>query len=67
MTHDFGEAGKRSIRPDFNRSVMIDFKGAKITSDVGMIMLRALDERFGIIAPIEDRIAAVVLTPTTHA
>jgi hypothetical protein len=32
MTHDAGEAGKRSIRPDFNRSVMIDFKGAKITS-----------------------------------
>jgi hypothetical protein len=56
MTHDAGEAGKRSIRPDFNRSVMIDFKGAKITSDAGVIMLREVDERFGIIAPIEDRI-----------
>jgi hypothetical protein len=50
MTHDAGEAGKRSIRPDFNRSVMIDFKGAKITSDAGVIMLREVDERFGIIA-----------------
>jgi hypothetical protein len=29
---------------------MIDFKGAKITSDAGVIMLREVDERFGIIA-----------------
>jgi hypothetical protein len=35
MMHDAGEAGKGAIRPEFNRSVMIDFQGAKITSDVG--------------------------------
>jgi len=54
--HNAGEAGKRTIRPKFNRSVMIDFQGAKITSDVGVFMLREVDERFGIIGPMEDRI-----------
>lgn len=28
-----GERQKEAIRPHFNRSIMIDFQGAKITSD----------------------------------
>ena len=28
-----GEAQKEAIRPDFNRSIFIDFSGAKITLD----------------------------------
>ena len=32
---DSGESRKEVIRPDFNRAIMIDFQGAKITSDVG--------------------------------
>jgi len=42
------------IRPDFNRAIMIDFQGAKITSDVGFILLREIDERFRIIDPMQD-------------
>jgi hypothetical protein len=57
MMHDAGEAGKGAIRPEFNRSVMIDFQGAKITSDAGVLMLREVDERFGIIGPMEASIA----------
>ena len=30
-----GEDQKEAIRPEFNRSIMMDFQGAKITSDVG--------------------------------
>jgi len=30
-----GEAKKEAIRPDFNKSIFIDFAGAKITSDAG--------------------------------
>jgi hypothetical protein len=52
--HDAGEAEKGAIRREFNRSVMIDFQGAKITSDAGVLMLRKVDERFGIIGPMED-------------
>lgn len=47
-----GEDQEQAIRPDFNRSIMTDFKGAKITSDVGFLLLREIDERFGILGPI---------------
>jgi hypothetical protein len=30
-----GEAQKEAIRPDFNKSIFIDFAGAKITLDAG--------------------------------
>ena len=44
-----GEAQKEAIRPDFNRSIFIDFSGAKITSDAGFLLMREVDQRFGII------------------
>ena len=54
--YDAGEAEKEVIRPDFNRSVQLDFRGTKITSDTGVLMLREVDERFDIIDPMEDDI-----------
>ena len=48
------ESQKEAIRPYFNRSIMMDFQGAKITSDVGFLLLREIDERFGIIGPMND-------------
>jgi len=48
------KAGKRVIRPDFNRAIMIDFQGATISSDTGFILLREIDERFRIIEPMKD-------------
>jgi len=44
-----GEEQKEAIRPDFNRSIFIDFAGAKITSDGGFLLMREVDQRFGII------------------
>jgi hypothetical protein len=35
-----GESQKEAIRPDFNRSIMIDLQGATISSDTGFILLR---------------------------
>ena len=37
-----GEAQKEAIRPDFNRSIFIDFAGAKIPSDAGFLLMREL-------------------------
>lgn len=37
---DSGESRKEVIRPDFNRAIMIDFQGVKITSDVGFLLMR---------------------------
>ena len=39
---DSGESRKEVIRPDFNRAIRIDFQGAKITSDLGFLLLREI-------------------------
>ena len=49
-----GESRKEVIRPDFNRAIRIDFQGATISSDTGFILLREVDDRFRIIAPMKD-------------
>jgi hypothetical protein len=51
-----GEDQKEAIRPEFNRSIMMDFQGAKITSDVGFLFLRELDVRFSILGPIGNHL-----------
>lgn len=51
---DSGESRKEVIRPKFNRAIMIDFQGAQITSDVGFLLMREIDDRFKIIAPMGD-------------
>ena len=32
-----GEEQRETIRPEFNPAIMIDFQGAKITSDTGFL------------------------------
>ncbi len=54
--HRSGEEQNETIHPEFDRSIMIDFQGAKITSDTGFLLLREIDERFGILAPIEGEL-----------
>jgi hypothetical protein len=49
-----GESQKEVIRPDFKRTIMINFHGATITSDIGFLLMREIDERFKIIAPMGD-------------
>ena len=49
--HDHGEGQKEMLRPDFNRSISLDFLGAKLSADTGFLLLREIDERFGILGP----------------
>ncbi len=49
-----GGSPKEAPRPDFNRSILLDFQGAKISSDTGFLLLREMDERFAIIGPMSD-------------
>ncbi len=51
---DSGESQKEVIRPDFNRTIRIDFQGAQITSDTGFLLLREIDGRFRSIASMEE-------------
>jgi len=65
---DSGENQKEVIRPDFNRAIMIDFQGAKITSDVGFLLMREIDDRFRIIDPMKDCLDDLRLpTHTKHS
>ncbi len=41
-----GEEGKRKLRPNFNRSIRVDFQGAELSSDTGFWLPREMDERF---------------------
>ena len=57
--HDHGEDQKEVIRPDFNRSILMDFLGAKLSADTGFLLLREIGERFGIIGPVDERLEDV--------
>lgn len=52
-----GERENTTVIPSFNRFIRIDFQGAKISSDAGVLMLREIDERFNITTPLRDALA----------
>ena len=52
MIHS-GERRTNGIRCCFNPSIGINFQGAKISSDTGILLLRETDERFVIISAVE--------------
>jgi len=43
-----GEAKKRPLRVDFDRTIKLEFHGSKISSDAGLLAFRELDEAFGL-------------------
>ncbi|MBM4326704.1 MAG: hypothetical protein FJ118_06010 [Deltaproteobacteria bacterium] len=51
-----GEKESETIRPQFDRAIVMDFQRAKITSDTAFLLLRSIDERFGILSPIESEL-----------
>ena len=63
-----GERKTGTLRPDFNRRIQIDFQGATLSSDTGFLLLREIDERFGIIQEIaEDRVDSRSPAHTKHS
>ncbi len=55
-----GEEGRRTIRPEFNRSIMADLQGTRISSDTGFLLLREIVDPFlGSGIPLEiDKVKA---------
>ena len=51
--HDYGEDQKEALQRDFNRSISMDFLGAKLSADTCFLLLREVDERFGTIGPVD--------------
>jgi hypothetical protein len=48
-----GERQNRPFQLSFNSSLKVDFQGARVTSDGGLILVRELDERLGLSVLIE--------------
>src|SRR6266851_1006374 len=51
--HPVGDATSGPIRLSFNPQLRVEFRGATVTSDAGLLLPRALDERLGLDALIE--------------
>src|SRR5713226_1545416 len=52
-----GETQKRPFQLSFNSSLRVDFQGARVTSDGGLILVRELDERLGLSALVDRHLS----------
>jgi hypothetical protein len=43
-----GESPNQPFQLSFNRFLRVDFQGSRVTSDGGLILVRELDEQFGL-------------------
>src|SRR5262249_48184413 len=55
--HPVGDAASAPIRLSFNPQLRIEFRGATVTSDAGLLLPRESDERLGLSALIEHHLS----------
>ncbi len=61
MAYPTGEAELGPLRLDFDRSVKVEFRGAAISSDGGLLLHRELDDALG----LSEMAAGLIADPRT--
>ena len=57
MTNPAGESNDGALRLDFDRRVMLLFRGPEVTSDAGLLVCHELDDALGLSAMAGEKLA----------
>jgi hypothetical protein len=62
-----GEADKGALRLDFDRRLVVQFRGSALTSDAGLLPYRELDDALGLTDTGGDMLADLALVDVEKA